>query len=105
VKILEIDPWLSPFKPELDLRMNLYKQVKKALLGEGGFFKDFANGHHHFGFHQTDGGWYYREWAPAADALFLIGDFNHWNRGTHPLKRVGFASSWLHPLKSWGAVT
>ena len=58
--------------------MKRYSEVKKALLGEKKSFNDFANGHHFFGFHKTDDGWYYREWAPAAEALYLIGDFNNW---------------------------
>jgi 1,4-alpha-glucan branching enzyme len=29
----------------------------------------------------------YREWAPAARSLHLIGDFNDWNRQTHPMQR------------------
>lgn len=85
LKILEIDPWLVPYEEDLKLRMNRYEEVKQALLGEEEKFTDFANGHHYFGFHPTDEGWYYREWAPAADGLFLMGDFNDWNRGTHPL--------------------
>jgi 1,4-alpha-glucan branching enzyme len=90
LKILEIDPYLKPYKKDLALRMNCYKQVKQSLLGETGKFKDFANGHSFFGFHQSGDGWYYREWAPAAEALFLIGDFNNWNRESHPLtKREG----------------
>jgi len=87
LKILEIDPWLEPYKKDIMLRMNCYTQVKKSLLGEAGKFRDFANGHNFFGFHQNGGGWYYREWAPAAEALFLIGDFNNWNRASHPLTK------------------
>ena len=34
----------------------------------------------YYGFHKTDDGWYYREWAPKADALYLIGDCNNWDR-------------------------
>ena len=86
--ILRIDPWLKPFANDLSLRMDRYVQVKQSLLGQSGSFKDFANGHHFFGFHPTDDGWYYREWAPAADALFLIGDFNGWDRHAHPLTRM-----------------
>jgi len=85
LNILNIDPWLKPYKKDLMLRMNRYRDVKKALLGDGTSFKDFANGHNFFGFHQVADGWYYREWAPAAEALFLIGDFNHWNPSSHPL--------------------
>src|SRR5690606_24868448 len=33
-------------------------------------------------------GWWHREWAPAADARFLIGDVNGWNRQSHPLYRI-----------------
>ena len=40
---------------------------------------DFANGYKYFGFHKIKGGWVYREWAPAADAVYLTGDFNGWD--------------------------
>ena len=85
--ILRIDPWLRPYERDLRLRMERYGTVRHALLGPTGSFRDFANGHHHFGFHRTQDGWIYREWAPAADALFLLGDFNGWNRASHPLTR------------------
>jgi 1,4-alpha-glucan branching enzyme len=87
LKILTIDPWLKPYENDLLLRMNRYTEVKKALLGKCSTFKDFANGHNFFGFHQTADGWYYREWAPAAEALFLIGEFNNWNPNSHPLTK------------------
>lgn len=87
LKILTIDPWLKPYEKDLMLRMKRYRDVKKSLLGEDGNFRDFANGHNFFGFHQILDGWYYREWAPAAEALFLIGDFNNWNRESHPLTK------------------
>lgn len=86
-RILAIDPWLQPFAGDIDMRMNWYEGVKKALLGEGTSLKDFANGHEYYGFHPTADGWTYREWAPAAEALFLFGDFNGWNRYSHPLER------------------
>ena len=60
-----------PYEDNLELRMKRYTDVKKALLGEGHSFRDFANGHHFFGFHRMEDGWYYREWAPSAEALFL----------------------------------
>lgn len=87
LKILTIDPWLKPYQKDLMLRTNRYTEVKKTLLGEGGSFKEFANGHNFFGFHQSANGWHYREWAPAAEALFLIGDFNNWNPTSHPLTK------------------
>ncbi|MEI6898929.1 MAG: alpha-amylase family glycosyl hydrolase, partial [Bacteroidota bacterium] len=32
-------------------------------------------------------GWYYREWAPKAQDLYLFGDFNDWQRYSHRLTR------------------
>ena len=86
-KILEIDPRLTPFAGEFDLRMEAYKRTKKALLQKGQTLSDFANGYLFYGFHQTEGGWYYREWAPGADEVYLAGDFNGWDRRACPLKR------------------
>jgi 1,4-alpha-glucan branching enzyme len=35
-------------------------------------------------------GYMYREWAPGAAALSLVGDFNQWDAGRHPCTRDGF---------------
>lgn len=87
LNILQIDPWLTPYKQDLEYRMERYNESKKKLLQDGQSIKDFANGHHYFGFQQTENGWYYREWAPAADALYLLGDFNDWDKQSHPLTK------------------
>ena len=84
-RLIKIDPYLEPYKGDIDLRMKLYRQTRKRLLGEHKDLSSYANGHLYFGFHQQDGGWYYREWAPHAQALALIGDFNGWDRGSHKL--------------------
>jgi 1,4-alpha-glucan branching enzyme len=50
---------------------------------------EFANGHEYFGFHKTQSGWVYREWAPAADELFLTGDMNGWNKTELSMTALG----------------
>jgi len=87
LKILEIDPWLEPYEEDLRLRMDRYESEKRALLKEAKDFYHFSNGHHYFGIHRMEEGWVYREWAPGADALYLTGDFNGWDRSSHPLKK------------------
>ncbi len=87
-KILKIDPTLAPFEKDINLRMEYYKQKKKAMLGTKGKLIDWANGHKYFGFHRTENGWVYREWAPAAEKIFLTGDFNDWNVTSHPMTRL-----------------
>lgn len=87
LKILEIDPWIKDYEQDLRMRMDRYITTRKALLGPHADFNSFANGHLYYGFHRSEEGWHYREWAPDAEALHLIGDFNSWNGESHPLHR------------------
>ena len=86
-KILRNDPSLLPFEKDIILRMENYNQKKAELLADGKTLADFASGYLYFGFHKENGGWYYREWAPGADKLFLTGDFCNWDRYAHPMTR------------------
>lgn len=87
-RILEIDTYLAPFEKDIELRTDLFIRKRKALLGNGKKITNFANGHKYFGFHRTRTGWVYREWAPAADAMYLTGDFNHWAMESCPMQRL-----------------
>ena len=60
----------------------------RYVLTQGGSLSDFANAHEYYGFHHTDDGWVYREWAPAADGVYLMGDFNDWQETATPLVRL-----------------
>ncbi|MBU3111106.1 alpha-amylase family glycosyl hydrolase [Clostridium lacusfryxellense] len=88
IKIMQIDPYLKPFEKDIKLRVESYKVTKKKVLGSNQSFKSFANGDLFYGFHLTADGWVYREWAPNADALYLIGDFNNWNPQSHQLQKI-----------------
>ena len=86
-KILKYDPSLRPFAGDIALRMENYRQKKAALLAENQTLADFATGYLYFGFHPTGEGWYYREWAPGADKMFLTGDFCNWERYAYPMEK------------------
>ena len=88
-KIIEMDSLLKNYESDINLRMDNYKKKKKELLSKGQTLSEFANGHEYFGIHRIRGGWVYREWAPAADAMYLMGDFNDWNKTSHPMKNLG----------------
>ena len=87
-KILELNPQLVPFAGDIDLRMFLYRATKGRLLSEGQTLNDFANAHNYYGFHRTEDGWVYREWAPSAYQLYLEGEFNNWDQTSHPLTKL-----------------
>ena len=88
-RILELNPQLQSFAGDIDLRMFLYRATKNRILSGDQTLNDFANAHNFYGFHHVDGGWYYREWAPSAYALYLEGEFNNWNQTSHPLTAIG----------------
>ncbi|MBE6594057.1 MAG: 1,4-alpha-glucan-branching enzyme, partial [Ruminococcaceae bacterium] len=77
-KIFEYDPQLLPYETDINQRMKNFANKKRELVGSSGKLCDFANGHEYFGFHKTDKGWYYREWAPAAEEMYLTGDMVDW---------------------------
>ena len=52
--ILDIDPYLEPFKGDLELRMERFSGKRRELLGEDGNLVEFANGYEYFGFHRTE---------------------------------------------------
>ena len=88
-KIFNYDPYLLPYEKDIKLRMDNYFKKKKELLSNGGTLLDFANAHEYFGFHKTQNGWVYREWAPGADNVFIMGDMNDWNQTELRLSPIG----------------
>ena len=87
-KIMSIDPYLQPFYNDISLRMQRHADTRQQLLGDKSDLPAFANGYLYYGFLRTETGWVFREWAPGADAIHLIGDFNDWNRSSHPLTKL-----------------
>jgi 1,4-alpha-glucan branching enzyme len=87
-KIMEIDPMLRPWEKDISLRMDNLSAMRSRLLKDGQTLSEYANGHLFFGFHRFNEGWIYREWAPNAQGVNLFGDFNSWNRDSHPLRMI-----------------
>ena len=101
--ITSIDPWLASHAGDIELRMNRFKGKRWQLVEGADTLADFANGHLYFGFHRTEDGWVFREWMPGADEVHLVGDFNEWNRDSHPLTR-GENGVWEISLKGRDAL-
>lgn len=87
--IVKEDSWLDPYAYEVQERYQRYKRVRQEIEGVEGNLLNFAKAHQYYGinFDTARNGWYYREWAPNANELYLIGDFNNWNRTSHKLER------------------
>ena len=75
--LVDLDQWLAPHKSTIQAREKYISSKLKTVLS-GKTPADFAMGFLHFGLHKTDAGWIFREWAPNATQIFLIGDFSDW---------------------------
>ena len=64
-------------------RWNRYKELRAAIDANEGGLEKFSRGFERLGFNRTAAGITYREWAPAAKAAQLIGDFNSWKGEAH----------------------
>lgn len=73
--MIHLDPYLEPYEKNIRMRLAKHAAMHRKLLPGGGRLREFANGHLYYGIHRTPLGWVYREWAPQARALHLIGDF------------------------------
>ena len=87
--LIEFDPWLKPFEPKLRERYGYFRKAISKFDSTGGLLGQVSQGHKYFGFNRGElwgkPGVWYREWAPGALQLRLIGDFNNWDRFGHPL--------------------
>jgi 1,4-alpha-glucan branching enzyme len=73
------DSSLLPHKGEINRRI-LYCRRKEELITKQGrqSLMDFADYHRKFGLHRLDKGWVFREWAPKARSIHIIGEMTGW---------------------------
>src|ERR1700694_3486580 len=89
LSIIQEDPWLDPYIHEVNERFERFKKARQEIEHAEGSLLNFAKGHYYYGinFDTEKNGGIYREWAPSAYNLYLIGDFNEWNRAASKLER------------------
>lgn len=75
-----MDPYLEPFKEAIEARHKRIMDARDQFSVDGSL-SEGLNNHLYYGLHRTDdGGWVFREWAPHANRIYLIGEFNNWKR-------------------------
>ena len=75
--LVELDPWLAPHEGVINAREAYVSSTLERVL-DGKSPAEFALGFHYFGLHQTVVGWTFREWAPNATRVVMVGDFSDW---------------------------
>ncbi len=77
-QLLDMDPFLRPYEPILQRRIDRIHQTERRLTSGKMALADFASGHEFYGLHLRGKEWIFREWAPNASAIYLIGDRTDW---------------------------
>ncbi len=76
--LLKSDPFLRPYEKILKRRFARFREMEEKLTRGKMNLADFAAGHEYFGLNLSGDHWIFREWAPNATAVFLIGDMTGW---------------------------
>lgn len=89
-KIYETDPYLAPYKDAIEKRHERILEERDKIALDGSL-ADGLNNHLYYGLHRdADGSWVFREWAPNASRIYLIGEFNNWRRtAAYSLNPIG----------------
>jgi 1,4-alpha-glucan branching enzyme len=97
IGIVAHDPYLEPFEDAIRGRHD-HALWKIGQLTQNGkiSLSEFANGYNYFGLHKTSrGGWVFREWAPNATDIYLVGDFNGWTENElYRCTRITDSGNW-----------
>ena len=101
IGLVQNDSWLEPFEDAIRGRHDHAVWKLNQLTNNGKkSLKDFASGHLYFGLHKQLRGWVFREWAPNATEIYLIGDFNNWQEDEkYKCKRIEGTGNWELKLR------
>jgi 1,4-alpha-glucan branching enzyme len=88
-RVLVTDPYLTPYADTIRRRLELIDATEARLTLGTRSLAEFASGHEYFGLHRRGNEWVFREWAPNATAMHLVGDMTEWQvRRDYALDRV-----------------
>jgi len=90
-KLLELDPYLKDHQHEITRRYRSFRDYLQRIENNEGSLDEFSQGFKQFGAQvKEDGSIAWLEWAPGAHSLHLTGEFNNWDRTSHPFVQKGF---------------
>ena len=93
--LLHSDPLLIPYEKILRHRLQRIQTTAERLTQAKMGLAEFACGHEYFGLHFKGSEWVFREWAPNAQAIFLIGDMTNWEKQkAFALERIDAQGVW-----------
>ena len=94
--IAKNDSYLAAYNEAICGRhQNAVNKIKQLTNDGKQTLSDFANGYKYYGLHKANGKWIFREWAPNATNIYLIGDFNQWQKtDEYKCNRITDSGDW-----------
>ena len=100
-RLIDADAYLEAHRSALIRRLGHIQAMRERITEGRVDLLDLASGHEHFGLHRTAEGWTFREWAPNATAVYLVGDFCGWHEdAAFALTRLAADGQWAIELTS-----
>ncbi len=96
IGIVANDGYLAPYEDAIRGRHEHAVWKMNQLTGNGNMsLSDFASGYDYYGLHHDRKGWVFREWAPNATDIYLVGDFSNWEeKEEYRCQRVEGTGNW-----------
>lgn len=92
-RLISADTWLTPHRQVLSRRIAHAQATLEDIEQNDGSLLAFARSYRRYGFQRTaSGAVEYREWAPGATSVAVMGEFNNWNKGSHQCQRDAFGT-------------
>jgi len=93
--LLAGDPYLQPYRRIIARRLAKIVTIEYRLTRHKFPLTEVAAGHEYFGLHFHDGEWIFREWAPNATRIYLVGDISDWKENeAYSLERLNAEGAW-----------
>lgn len=92
---LSDDAFLRDYMPVIKARADKTAAMYRRLCGKNDNLDEFASAHEFYGLHRIGKGWVFREYAPNATGIWLVGDFSNWQRmPEYRLTRISDDGDW-----------
>ncbi len=81
LNLIKNDPWLAPYEEAIQGRFDYVRERENNLTNNGKLtLSELASGYLYFGLQKNSKEWVFREWAPNATAIYIIGTCNGWEK-------------------------
>ncbi len=96
IGLVENDAYLAPYEDAIRGRHeHVLWKLNQLTHGGKNTLESFACGYDYYGLHKLSRGWVFREWAPNATDIYLVGDFNGWQESEkYKAKRIEGTGNW-----------